>query len=109
MKGWLLTEKLKLSRVKTVSDIASDGRPEWCEEEGFMRAELLRNSGSQRSEGGEVFAAYDATFRVSARHVVREGDRVRHLAPCGLLYKVETIIPNRRRGILELHCSKVNL
>lgn len=109
MKGWLLTEKLKLSRMKTVSDIASDGRPEWCEEEGFIRAELLRNSGSQRREGGEVYAAYDATFRVNLRHDVRAGDRVRHLTRGGLLYKVETIIPNRRRGILELHCAKVNL
>ena len=75
---------------------------------GFMRADLRRLTGKKRLETGEIFSAYDAEWVVDIRHRVGEGDRVRDLAPGGLLYRVDNIIRNRRKGMQTLQCSKVN-
>lgn len=103
-----LTERLEVSDMTKGSNDFGRGKVGYVKRDGFIRAELRKQTGRQLEQGGEVFAAYAAEFNIRDRHQIKEGDRVRHLCPGGFLYKVENILWNRQKCMKTLQCSKVH-
>lgn len=69
-------------------------------------AERKAMSVSEVAQAGEYFADYRATFIVRWAVLVATGWRV--VDSDGLEYDVKGVIPNRRRGLRELVCIRVN-
>lgn len=108
MMAGRLRERLQVMEMSVEQTGFSSGRPSYTPRPGFIRAELRRQTGRSRAEGGEVFAAYSAEFNVREEHDLKEGDRLLHLRKGGLLYKIENILLNPERRMKTLQCSKVN-
>lgn len=103
-----LTERLEYYRQVRKETSFSSVKTSFERQPGFIRAELRKLTGKKRLETGEIFSAYDAEWIVDNRHLISEGDRLRHLTQGGLLYRVDNIIRNRDKGMNTLQCSKVN-
>lgn len=79
----------------------AEGTPVW--------AQRVSETGRQLKEGAELFASYDAEFVVHIEVACQEGWQVRDVRDEGRLYRVETVVLNRQRGLRTLKCKKVNL
>lgn len=101
-----LDSRVTLSRP-TVRVTESGMRSLIFEPVGDTHAERVRMEGRSATEAGEAFADYSAEWRVRWRRDVKAGWRL-HDPESGILYVIDNIIPNRRKGLLLLKCSRVN-
>lgn len=110
MNPGIMTERLRLYRPQK-SEGRGFGSYTGRRYEELPRLEpayLVRQTGRMRMEGGELFSAYDAEFKVYAWTPVREFWRVRHEGQFGHLYEVKNVMRDSDPRFVKLQCSKVN-
>lgn len=77
-------------------------------ERATVWAERARLNGSSTDETGEHFAEYSAEWHIRDRHEVAEGWQVTEATRPAVRYRVNSIIPNKARGMLTLICKRLN-
>lgn len=76
------------------------------EEFRTIYAQRVKISNALRNEVGEHFSDYSIAFNIRDSHPIKEGWRVKQIG--GYLYHVVGITPNLGRGMVTLHCERVN-
>lgn len=76
------------------------------EEVGRFAVERKEMGGASVKQAGEIFTDYHATFILRWHVSVAVGWRV--VDEDGIEYEVTSCVPNRRRGLREIKCNRVN-
>lgn len=101
-----MRHRLRILKPETETDGFGSERTIW-REYAVVWAERVKVSPRFRVEADEMFPDASAEFRIRIFHNVQPNWRVEDAV--GVLYAVGNTIPNVERGMLTLHCDRVNL
>lgn len=106
MRSNRMRHRLRILKPHSETDGFRSERTVW-REEGIVWAERVKVTPRYRVEADELFPDSSAQFRIRIFHDVKPNWRVEDSD--GVLYTVGNTIPNVERGMLTLHCERVNL